>query len=413
VENTVTLEATSVELPKFPQRRGCPMGIADEYSRLRTEEPIARVKMHTGEEVWLITKYEYVRQILADPRVSSDRTKPGFPVLILFPDRETMLKFPTRTLSSMDADEHTFHRRLLISEFTVKQVRALRPHIQDIVDRSVSDLLASSKPADLVSVLALSVPAQLVCGLLGVPYKDRGFFEQRTKIVLSRKSSPERRAEANKEVLAYIRNLVISKETSSDDDLVTRLIAKYKKIDAYDREVLFNLAGLLLTAGQETTASMITLGTVALLENPDQLAAIKQDPSVLPTAIEELLRYFSVSADTTGYRVALEDIEIGGITIRKGEGLIALGSAANRDPGTFTEPEKLDINRGARHHLAFGYGMHTCLGQNLARAELEITLGTLFRRIPSLRLAVPLEEVPFKGIHESPVYGAYELPVTW
>jgi cytochrome P450 len=413
MESTVAEETATGELSTFPQQRTCPMGIAPEYTRLREDQPIAKVRMHTGEEVWLITKYEYVRQVLADIRVSADRTNPGFPVLILFPDRESMLKFPTKTLSSMDLDEHTFHRRQLISEFTVKQVRALRPHIQEIVDGCVDDLLDSSKPADLVSVLALSVPARLVTGLLGVPYADRSFFERRTKIILDRKTPPPERNAANKELLTYIQDLIISKETGESDDLIGRLMARYRKLEAYDRQLLINLAGLLLTAGQETTASMITLGTVALLENPDQLAVIKQDPALLPSAIEELLRYFSVSADTNGYRVAREDIEIGGVTIREGEGIIALASAANRDPDAFACPEKLDVHRGARHHVAFGYGMHACLGQNLARAELEITLGTLFRRVPGLRLAVPLDEVPFKNVRDAAVYGAYELPVTW
>lgn len=405
-----TAHAELDELPRFPQPRTCPFGIAPAYGELRETEPIARVRMPSGEAVWLITKYEYAREILADPGVSADRTNPRYPVLPPFASREMMLRVG-KALASMDPPEHTFHRRILISEFTVKQVNSLRPRIQEIVEGCLSNLLASSKPADLVGIFAQPIPSQVVCDLLGVPYEQRPFFEDRTKILLSKKSSDLEKATVMRELTGFIGELVVRKEDEGGEDLLGRLIDRYRKAGAYDRGTLMALSGLLLTGGQETTSSMISLGTVALLEHPDQLEAMKQDPGLLPAAVEELLRYFSVSAELTGYRVALRDIEIGGVTIHEGDGIVMLVSAANRDPDIFADPEKLNIRRSARHHLAFGYGMHQCLGQNLSRIELEIALGTLFRRIPDLRLAIPLGEVPFK--YDASVYGVHELPVTW
>ncbi|HUR07919.1 MAG TPA: cytochrome P450 [Nonomuraea sp.] len=407
----MTTEPALDDLPTFPQQRGCPLGLAPEYSRLRTEEPISRVRMPSGEAVWLITKYEYVRQILGDSRVSADRMAPGFPVLLAFPNREAMRKVGGKSLNSMNPPEHTFHRRILISEFTVKQIRKLRPRIQEIVDACIDNLLQSDKPVDLVSTLSMPLPSQLICDLLGVPYGDREFFEKRTKIMLSRKTAAPEKGQTLQELLGYLHELIARKENEDDGGLICRLINRYREAGSYERHTVLTLVALLLTAGHETTSNMISLGTVALLEYPEQLAAVRRDPTLLPTAVEELLRFFTVSADVTGYRAALEDIEIGGVTIREGEGIIALGSAANRDPEVFTEPDKVDVHRGARHHLAFGFGMHQCLGQNLARVELEIALGTLFRRVPTLRLAVPLEEVSFKD--DASVYGVHELPVTW
>ncbi len=200
-----------------------------------------------------------------------------------------------------------------------------------------------------------------------------------------------------------------SKEASPTDDLLGRQITKQRETGEGDHEDLVSLAFLLLVAGHETTANMISLGTVALLENPEQLAAIVADPSRTPAAVEELLRYFSI-VDAATSRTARADVEIGGVLIREGEGVVALGWSANRDPDAFADPDVLDIERGARHHVAFGYGAHQCLGQNLARMELQIVFDTLLRRIPGLRLASAVDELPFKDAN---VYGLHELPVTW
>ncbi|NUR30115.1 MAG: cytochrome P450, partial [Catenulispora sp.] len=252
-------------------------------------------------------------------------------------------------------------------------------------------------------------PSLVICELLGVPYGDHDFFQSRTSLMVSRTSVADRQR-AFAEVRGYLDELVTRKESDPGDDLISRQIARQRQEGTLDHAALVSLAFLLLTAGHETTANMISLGVVALLGRPEQLAAIRSDPARTPAAVEELLRYFAV-ADGVTSRLAVEDVEIGGASIRAGEGVVVSTLSAGWDPAAFEEPAVLDVGREARHHLAFGFGPHQCLGQNLARMELRIVFDTLFRRIPTLRLAVPAQELPFKT--DAVVYGVHELPVAW
>ncbi|TNC21680.1 cytochrome P450 [Amycolatopsis alkalitolerans] len=354
-----------------------------------------------GNEVWALARHVLIRAMLTDPRFSSDRRNPGFPLLV---ERRQVTNFRA-SLIGMDPPEHGPARRAVVGEFTVKRMAALRPRIQEIVDEHLNALLAGPKPADLVQALSLPVPSLVICELLGVPYADHEFFQTRSSMLLRRTTQPEDRARAIDELRDYLAALIGRKETEPGDDLLTRQLSK-----TTDREELVSLAFLLLIAGHETTANMISLGTVALLEHPEALAALRDDPERIPDAIEELLRYFTIAEFATS-RVAVEDVELGGVLIRKGEGVIALGNTANRDPDAFSHADDLDLERGARHHIAFGFGAHQCLGQNLARMELQIVFDTLFRRVPGLRLAAPSGELPYKD--DATVYGLYELPVTW
>jgi cytochrome P450 len=292
----------------------------------------------------------------------------------------------------------------------VKRVNAMRPRIQEIVDGLIDDILASEEPVDLVEKLSLPVPSLVICELLGVPYSEHDFFQENTAKILKRTVSFEERRAAFERVRGYLDQLITQKEADPGDDLLGRQIVKLREEGTYEHGAVLGLAFLLLVAGHETTANMISLGTVGLLQNPSQLETIKADPGKTLDAVEELLRYFTI-VDTATARVAVEDVELDGVTIRSGEGVLALGYTANWDPAVFDEPDKLDITRGARHHVAFGFGPHQCLGQNLARAELQIVFDTLFRRIPSLRLAVDVDDLPFK--EDASIYGLYRLPVTW
>jgi cytochrome P450 len=407
-------EATTcvmTDMPVFPQARTCPMDIAPGYHTLLENEPIAQVRMPTGEAVWLVTKHEYTRQLLTDPRITADRLHPGYPVLLGFPSRESMRMVARGSLLGMDAPEHTTHRRVLVSEFTLRKIRELRPRIQEIVDECIDTLLASPQGTDLVETLSLNLPSRVVCEIIGIPAAGREFFTECTKTMLSRTATGEMKKATSQKMTKFYEDLVIAKEEAPEDDILSRLIIHYKEAGSYDRDLVVGLAALLVTGGHETTANMISLSTVALLQNPAQLALIRNDWSLMAVAVEEFLRYFSIASELTGYRAALEDIEIGGVTIRKGDGVIALSSAANRDPDAFANPDDLDVERGARHHTAFGYGPHQCLGQNLARTEMEIALTTLFQRVPTLGLAVPMDELPFKK--DAGIYGVHELPVTW
>ncbi|GAA5187215.1 cytochrome P450 [Rugosimonospora acidiphila] len=386
----------------FPVTRTCPYAPPAEHVRLREEEPVARVTLPSGASVWAVSRLEDVRTMLNDPRFSSDRQHPGFPQFFSGRPQAAM---PGRMLLGMDPPEHGEARRAVVGEFTVKRMNALGPRIQQIVDQHLDAMLAGPRPADLVQALSLPVPSLVICELLGVPYADHEFFQRNSGMLLRRTTPPEQRREAVGALRSYIRELLVQKERDPGDDLFSRQLAQ-----SGDRDDLVNLGFLLLLAGHETTANMISLGVMTLLENPAQLAALRADPEVTPRAVEELLRYFTI-AEFAVSRVAIQDVEIGGVLIRAGEGVIALGNTANRDPAAFEDGDRLDFDRGARHHVAFGFGPHQCLGQNLARLELQIVFDTLFRRVPGLRLAASVDELPFKD--DAAIYGLYELPVTW
>ncbi|MFD8483835.1 cytochrome P450 [Kitasatospora sp. NPDC059673] len=356
---------------------------------------------------WLVTRYEFVRQLLGDPRVSSDPMKPGFPSLVEGQqdvDRKGVLPW-------MDPPEHNLYRRTVVNEFTFRRVKAMRPYIQGIVDDCLSTMLAKPGEADLVQDLGLVVPSLVICELLGVPYSDRAMFQQRARTVVNRTVTAEEWAANLGDMRAYLADLVERKSADpSEDDLLTRLIVKFDENGLDDRDQLIGLAVLLLIAGFETTASLISLSAVVLLSHPDQLALLQADPATAPAATEELLRFIS-HADHVTHRVATEDIEIGGMVIRAGEGILLSTAAGNHDPEVFEDPGTLNLARDSRHHLAFGYGIHQCIGQNLARLELEVVLSTLFSRIPTLKLAVPVEELPFR--RETLIYGYDSVPVSW
>ncbi|MPY51434.1 cytochrome P450 [Streptomyces acidicola] len=393
--------------PAFPVPRTCPYRLPDEYVGLRESEPVSKVTLPTGREAWILTRYEDVRAALNDPRLSSDRGDPDYPMLVEIAKSD---KDSNLSIAGMDAPEHTRARGAVVGEFTVRRMEAMRPRIQAIVDQCVDAMLAGPKPADLVRAVSFPVPSLVICELLGVPYTDHAFFEDRTSTMLSMTLPPLTRQRAFKELQAYLDELVTSKEKDPTDDLLGRQIVKARKKDAYDRDALADLAFLLLTAGHDTTGNMISLGTLALLERPELRARLLDDPAGTPDVVEELLRYFTIT-DIITARVAKEDVEIGGRTIRAGEGVFALGGAANRDPAAFANPEEIDVERGARQHLAFGYGPHQCLGQSLARIELEIVYTTLLRRIPDLRLATEADSLPLKN--DVAIFGLRELPVTW
>ncbi|MEV0065117.1 cytochrome P450 [Amycolatopsis sp. NPDC050768] len=394
-------------MEELPVARKCPFAPPEEYTATREEAPVHRVKIPDGKQAWTVSRHEDVRAVLNDPRFSADRFHPDFPTLV--PGGNVIRRTEAeRTMLAMDAPQHGPERKAVLGEFTVKRVAELKPRIQEIVDGLIDDILAADGPVDLVEKLALPVPSLVICEMLGVPYEDHEFFQENTKQLINRATSADDRRAAFERVQRYMGELIAKKEADPGDDLISRQIAKRREDGTYDRAKLVSLAFLLLAAGHETTANMISLGTVAFLRNPEQLALIKADPAKTLTAVEELLRYFSIVDNTT--RMAKEDVEIGGVTIPAGEGVVVMTYAANWDPEAFEDSSAFDIERGARHHVAFGFGPHQCLGQNLARTELQIVFDTLFRRIPSLQLAVDVDDLPFKD--DALIYGLYELPVT-
>ncbi|MFJ9445107.1 cytochrome P450 [Kitasatospora sp. NPDC101235] len=401
-----TAPSASLTLPL--RRSGCPFAPPPEYAGLTEEHPLHQVRLYDGSTTWVITRLAEARALLTDPRLSAEPSRPGFP--IVEPGQAGLRTEPNPPFVKMDPPRHTSYRRMLIGEFTLRRLNALRPRIQAVVDRLLDQLEAGPRPADLVEALALPVPSIVTCELLGVPYADHGFFESRARTAIRRGSSPAQRQRAFIELLTYLDRLLVRKDRDPQDDLLSRLVVEQERTGNLTHDQLVSAAMLLLTAGHETSANMISLGTLMLLRHPEQLAALRADPALLPGAVEELLRYLSI-ADTVPTRVAVEDIEVAGRTIRAGEGVVVLAAAVDHDPRAFERPAEFDITRSARHHIAFGYGIHQCLGQNLVRIELEIVFASLFERFPDLRVAVPEEALPFR--HDAELYGVWQLPVTW
>lgn len=403
-------DAQAEALPEFPFPRdsACPFAPPPELRKLHAEKPVSRVRLFDGTTHWLVTRYDDQRALYSDQRLSVDVTKPGFPYLNeAF--RETASKMPPSILN-MDDPDHARIRRMVTSPFTIKRIEALRPAIQKMTDDLIDAMLAGPKPVDLVEAFSLPLPSLVICALLGVPYEDHDFFQRNSSVGLRRDVTPEESRAAFGEIFAYLGGQLDAKAADPGEDLLSDIAARMRAGELTGTEASL-LGVLLLGAGHETSANMIALGVLALLEHPDQLAVVRDtdEPKVIANATEELLRYLTV-VHSGQRRLALEDIEVGGQLVRAGEGVIIPGATGNWEAGHFPDPERLDVTRDARRHMAFGFGIHQCLGQPLARLELQIVYRTLFRRIPELRLAVELEKVPFKdGI----VYGVHELPVTW
>jgi cytochrome P450 len=402
---------TAVDQPalEFPLTRTCPFEPPTEYRRIREDDTLTKVRLPNGRQAWVVARHEHVRRVLNDPRFSADRFHPDFPRLVAG-QNPLLQSEDERSMIAMDAPEHGRARRAVLGEFTVRRLEALRPRIQEIVDERIDAMLAAPKPVDLVRELSLPVPSLVICEMLGVPYADHEFFQTNTAVMINRLVGPDSRRAAFDRIRGYIADLVTRKETDPPDDLLGRQIVKLRAEGTYRRGALVGLGFLLLLAGHETTANMISLGTLGLLTNPAELARIAADPDTTADAVEEMLRYFTIVDGATS-RLCVEDVEIGGVTIRAGEGVLALAYAANRDSTAFDDPDSFDVGRGARHHVAFGFGPHQCLGQNLARMELRIVFDTLVRRVPGLRLAANVDDLPFKD--DAAIYGLYGLPVTW
>ncbi|MEV6753233.1 cytochrome P450 [Streptomyces sp. NPDC051214] len=398
-------ESVASEPIPFPQNRTCPYHPPESYAPLRDARPLSRVRLFDGRSVWVVTGQAAARDLLIDPRLSTDRENEAFPA-----PTERFANVRNRRVALLGVDDplHNTQRRMLIPSFSVKRIAALRPRIQETVDGLLDAMEAQGSPAELVGAFALPVPSMVICALLGVPYADHEFFEEQSRRLLRGPLAADTER-ARDELDGYFYALIERKRREPGEGLLDELIHRQLAEGALDPEELVSLATILLVAGHETTANMISLGTFTLLQHPEQLAQLRADEALMPAAVEELLRFLSIADGLL--RVAKEDIDVAGDSIRAGDGVIFSTSLINRDDAVHAAPEELDFHRTDRHHLAFGFGIHQCLGQNLARAEIDIALRTLFARLPGLRLAVPAREIPFKP--GDTIQGMLELPVTW
>ncbi|MGW9071990.1 cytochrome P450 [Streptomyces yangpuensis] len=392
-ESVHTVEAMPTE-----RRPGCPFdpptGLADAQRRA----PISRFIHPGGRPGWLITGYDLVRSVLADPRFSSRKE------LMNVVDFE-LPPAPPGEFLLMDDPQHSRYRKPLVGKFTVRRMRMLTERIEQITADCLDAMEKAGTSADLVTAFAKPIPTIVICEILGVPYEDRASFQEQIDAFMGGEVSDEELIGAYTATQEYLARLVAAKRANPTDDVLSELTDS----DLTDEE-LKGISLILLAAGFDTTANMLSLGTFALLQNPEQLAALRADPSLTDGAVEELLRYLSVAK--TFHRTALEDVEVGGQTIEAGTTVVLSFNTANRDPGRFTDPDVLDLRRPHEGHLAFSHGIHQCLGQQLARTEMRVAFRALIERFPTLRLAVPADEVRLRP-ESADIYGVKSLPVTW
>lgn len=401
---------TETNVPEFPAPRTCPYAVPSAYSEFREAGGLHPVTIWDGSRHWLATRHEDVRAVLSSPAFSADLRKPGFPLVHPGQDEQQGGLF-----LRLDDPEHARLRRFLTREFSTRNTRALSGDLLRITDELIDRMLARGAPSDLIRDFALPMPSQAICLILGVPYEDREIFHRHANAGTDLDVSEEERAAASLDAFEYFTELVERKRRDPGPDMISRLLREHTGDGGFAPEELPRLVAILVGAGHETTANMLGLSVLALLRNPEQRDRLRDHPGLASSAAEELLRYWSI-VSTDPRRIALEDTEIGGQPIRKGEGVIVSLIAANHDPRAFgaggADPDTLDIGRAAaRRHVAFGYGTHQCLGQNLARVELQVALPRLFERIPDLRLAGSEDDLPFKV--NSVVYGLKRLLLTW
>ncbi|HEY2057357.1 MAG TPA: cytochrome P450 [Amycolatopsis sp.] len=407
----------TVELPEMPMARQHLLDPPLEYTKLREDQPIVRMRFPSGRVGWLATRFEEGSQVFSDPRMSARRPRHDVP-----PEdgddhtSDESAEEIDPTFVFMDEPDHSAYRRLLAGRFTPKSVQQkLQPYLDRIVTEHLDGIEragADGTPVDFVEHLALPIPCLVICELLGVPYTDRDGFHHATEVMMDVSKPRAERGRGARWLQDYITGLVAAKKA---DPASTGLLADLIRTSREEGSILtdkdlVSIGVLLLFAGHDTTMAMIGLSTLTLLTHPEQRRYLQENPGKAGPAVEELLRYLTIVQFGLG-RTAKEDLEIGGQQIAKGDLVVVAMPAANRDPRAFDRPDSPDFERAMTRHLAFGYGVHQCLGQNVARAELKTILPRLFERFPGLRLATPLEDVEMDTHGTN--YGVRKMLVTW
>ncbi|MCK1794587.1 cytochrome P450 [Streptomyces sp. XM4193] len=392
----------------WPLARTCPMSVPPELAELRDEPPCA-VRIPEGavgsRRAWLLTRHADVRMALMDPRMSADEGLPGAPVRIQLPPGERPSSF-----LRMDAPDHGRLRTLVTSDFTARRVRAYQPGIEELVDQLLDGLAGRDKPADLCENFTTQLPTQVIARVLGVPREESERFVRLTRITIGQ-GDPAASWAAYQELTAFLTELTLAKQSDPADDIISRLASQHVASGRITVKEAVGIALLVLVAGHETTTNQLALSTLNLLLDEElKRQVLADDGKLLPAFIEESMRYWSISQDAI-VRLCLEDMEVSGVRISKGDAVVISIPAANWDENVFPDAGRIDVHRDTGEHLQWGIGPHFCLGAPLARLEIELAIRSLFARFPDLRLACDREELPFR--HETVFYGLHSLPVTW
>jgi cytochrome P450 len=396
------------ELPPLHMRRDT-FNPTAELREIRETDGVRTITSAFGMDVFLVTRHEDVKTVLSDHERFSNGRPPGFvvPGAPNIPEEE-QASARAGNLLGLDPPEHQRLRRMLTPEFTIRRMKRLQERVVEIIDAQLDTMGKAGPPADLVANFALPIPSLVICELLGVPYDDRDDFQRRTARQLDLSLPIPERMELQRQGRAYMGSLVERARQQPGEDILGMLVREHGHELTNDE--LIGMASLLLLAGHETTSNMLGLGTLALLRHPDQLAAVRDDPDAIGPAVEELLRWLSIVHSAIP-RITSTDVEIAGVGIPAGRLVFVSLPSGNRDPEFIDSPEVLDIRRGAPGHLAFGHGVHHCLGAPLARMEMRIAFPALLRRFPTLALAENFTDVPFRSFHF--IYGLKSLEVAW
>jgi cytochrome P450 len=379
--------------------------VDDAYAGLRQQETMARVRLPFGEDAWLATRYSDVKAVLGDPRFSRaatvGRDEP----------RVTQQQLGTGILS-MDPPDHTRLRRPVAKAFTARRAELLRPATAATANELIDHMVSIGPPIDLVEHFAAPLPVRVICGLLGVPVGDQDLFRRWSEAFVSSTSlSPEKIREYIGELYTYISGLIAQRRVTPSDDLITAMVQARDDREEFTEQEMVELAAGLLAAGHETTVLQISNFMYVLMRHPAEMERLKSDLSLIPSAIEELLRFVPLFASSTFARYATEDVRLGGTLVRAGDPVVPSLTSANRDPSVFTDPDRLDVTRAQNPHLGFGHGSHHCIGARLARMELQVAVETLLTRLPNLRLAVSDDQHLWKeGLI---LRGMETMPLTW
>lgn len=391
---------------ELPTVRPGPFDLPEELGELRERRPIAPLRFSDGHVGWLVTSNELGRKVLMESRFSV--LPPRVPVgEVLASD----LPGPG-VVMGLDPPDHTRVRRLQTGYFTLRRAAELRPSLEQIVAGRLEAMAAAGPPLDLLHEFALPIPSLAICDMLGIPHEERARFEGPHDAAFDSQLSDEERDASYEEFRRFTAEIAERKRTTPGDDLLSDVVATGELSD----EELVGVVEQLISAGHHTTANMLALSTYFLLADRPRWealrAAIARDPAAIEPAVEELLRYLTLVQVGAFTRTALADVELGGVLVREGESVLVSLAAANRDPAKFPDADDFDPERDAHGHLSFGYGRHMCLGQHLARLELQVGLLGLLTTFPTLSLAVPADEV---RLHDGRnlLAGVYELPVTW